>query len=377
MSDSLDIVFLSTSMGLGGADQQILSLSDELVDRGHDVHIISLRPIGPMGEAARNAGAKISSLNIKQKIEAPLRLLNLRGLVGNADVLHTHMFHPNIIGRVCRPVLDVDVLVNTIHNVFESEESFRNPSVKTLRNYTYEYTSGRCDFTSCVSQAAYNRFVDVKAVVPERAGVIYNGVNTEKFSPSPNARESIRESKDISNEFVWLSVGRFFEQKDHATLLKAFARMEQKNVRLWLVGHGELREKLETLVRNLSLEDRVQFLGTVDDVAAYMAAADGFALSPKWEGFGIVFAEAQASELPVVSTNVGGIPEVVEDEESGFLVPPETPDAVAAALDHVTGMSQTSRRKIGAKGRANVKENFSLPTIADEWEQRYRELTNN
>lgn len=374
MSGNLKIAFLSTSMGLGGADQQILSLSKELISRGHEIDIISLRPIGPMGEAAREAGATVSTLNINNKLTAPVRLMKLRKLVGNVDILHTHMFHANIMGRICRPGLNIGALVNTIHNVFESGESFRNPDSKTLRNYAYEYTTNRCDFTSCVSREAYDRFIDLSAITPEQAGVVYNGVDTTEFQPSETQREEIRNAHNISDEFVWLSVGRFFEQKDHKTLLKAFQSVEADNARLWLIGHGELREELERLAQKFNLSDRIGFLGTVDDVAAYMAAADGFTLSPRWEGFGIVFAEAQASELPVVATDVGGVPEVVDHGRTGLLVPPETPVALSAALNEVTAMSSASRQAMGEEGRAYVKQTFSLPTIADEWEQHYNEL---
>lgn len=376
MNKNLEIAFLSTSMGLGGADQQILTLSDELVARGHDIHIISLRPIGPMGEAAREVGAKVSSLNIERKFRSPLHLPKLRRLVGDVHVLHTHMFHPNIISRICEPFLNFDVLVNTIHNVFESEKSYKNPNKKTLRNYAYQYTKSKCDFVSCVSREAYDRFTDIGAVTPKQADVVYNGIDTENFSLSPSVREEVRNGHNISDEFVWLSVGRFFEQKDHRTLLRAFAMMEHDDARLWLIGHGELRPRLEALVNELSLQNRVEFLGTVEDVADYMAAADGFTLSPKWEGFGIVFAEAQASELPVVSTNVGGIPEVVEDRKSGILVPSESPDELSAALDRVTGMPQISRQKMGKTGRAKIDENFSSSVIASEWEQHYYRLVN-
>lgn len=374
MTDSLSIVFLSTSMGLGGADQQILSVSRELIDRGHDVRIISLRPIGPMGEKARAAGASVMSLEITQKSRAPLHLLKLRRIVGEADILHTHMYHANLIGRLCRPFLSVDTLVNTIHNVFESGHSYTNPEKKTGRNYAYQFTSNLCDFTSCVSLEAHNRFVDIGVLNPDTADVVYNGIDTEKFHPSPASRKTIRQKHGVSDEFVWLSVGRFFEQKDHATLLKAFAKMGTPKRRLWLVGHGDLRDQLEGLAEELGIENRVNFLGTVKDVAKYMAAADGFTLSSKWEGFGIVFAEAQASELPVVATDVGGIPEVVQDGEGGFLVPPERPDRLATELDRVTAMPAEKRKAIGERGREHVSRNFGISTVATEWERVYRDL---
>jgi glycosyltransferase involved in cell wall biosynthesis len=374
MNDDLEIVFLSTSMGLGGADQQILSVSTELINRGHEVRIISLRPLGPMGEKAREAGATVTSLNVEEKWRAPIRLLRLRHLVGDADIFHTHMFHANLIGRLWRPFLSIEALVNTIHNVFESRSAYTNPRKKTIRNYAYEFTRNRSDFTSCVSLEAYNRFVDIGALSPDTASIVYNGVDTEKFQPSPSARERVRERHDIADEFVWLSVGRFFEQKDHATLLSAFERMEALDTYLWLIGHGELRSELAEKTERLGIEHRVRFLGTVDDVAEYMAAADGFTLSSKWEGFGIVFAEAQACGLPVVATDVGGIPEVVKDGESGFLVPPENPQRLATALDRIVRMPTKKRSELGTHGRQNVEQNFSITAIADQWEEIYRNL---
>jgi glycosyltransferase involved in cell wall biosynthesis len=156
-------------------------------------------------------------------------------------------------------------------------------------------------------------------------------------------------------------------------LVNAFKNISRKaeNIRLWIIGDGPLRESLESLVAELGLIERVMFLGTLhdNDIPNFMRAADVFVLSSAWEGFGLVVAEAMATEKVVVATNSGGVKEVVDN--CGFLVPPQNSEALAYALEKALNMTSEQAKVIGEKSRKRIVENFSLDSVVERWLEIY------
>ena len=373
MTSALDITFLSTAMGLGGADRQVLLLSRELDRRGHSVRIISVVPDGQMADDARESGIPVSSLRVESTLDGVLSVPNLRRQAGEADVVHAHMFHANLLARVSRPLLQTKAVVSTIHNVYESTAAYHQPHQKTPRNRLYELTDRLSDCTTCVCQAAVERYSRL-GVVRGETEVVYNGIDGEAFRPTTTPQSSGREGYCTADSFVWLTVGRFFEMKDYPNLVRAFARTSSPDTVLWVVGHGEDEATIKRLTRDLDIDDRVRVLGTVDDISAVMAAADGFVLGSRWEGFPMVLLEAQASGLPVVATRVGGIPELVADGQTGVLVPSEESAALAEAMDTIVEMDVDARAEMGRRGRERTVERFGIESITDRWVEIYRRL---
>lgn len=373
MIDPLDVTFLSTSMGLGGADRQVFLLARELQRRGHKVRIISVVPDGQMAADARECDIPVATLGIRSKLAAPLSVPALRRHVRTTDVIHSHLFHANLLARLARPLLRTSAVVSTIHNVYESASAYRRSGQRTPRERLYGLTDGLADRTTCVCRAARERYTDLGVVGPD-AEVVYNGIDSDAFGQDAATRERLRDRHGVGDAFVWLSVGRFFEPKDYPNLLRAFARTTRTDAVLWIVGHGEGRTATERLADELGINDRVRFLGVVDDVSAFMQAADGFVLASRWEGFPMVLLEAGASGLPVVATRVGGVPELLEDGTTGRLVSAEDSVALAGAMDEITGMAPGARQEMGATGRESALDRFSIETITHRWEEIYREL---
>jgi glycosyltransferase involved in cell wall biosynthesis len=364
------VLFLSTSMGMGGADKQLLSAAQEIRSRGHEVLIVSLTPLGPMGLEARSIGIPTESLGMRRGLADPRGLVRLVRLVRawRPDVLHSHMVHANIMARALRPFVRVPAMVSTIHNIYEGGR---------LRMAAYRLTNRLVDQMTIVSQAAADRFVTEGIVPKELLRVIPNGVDTDRFRNVPaSARESWRRSMGVEQEFVWLAIGRFEIAKDYPNMLRGFVRVRERHLGavLLLVGQGSLQGETEALAQAPGLGGAVRFLGVRHDIPELMSAADGYVLSSAWEGMPMVLLEAAAAGLPIVATMVGGNHEVVSDGESGFLVPPRDHDALGSAMLRLMGLSAAQRRAMGEWGREHVRTRYGVGQVAERWESLYREV---
>jgi len=366
----MKVLLLSTSMGMGGADKQILSAAGEMQARGHEVLIVSLTRLGPMGLEAQGAGIPIRSLEMRRGFPDPRGLARLVRIVRTwrPDVLHSHMLHANLMARVVRLLAPVPALVSTIHSINEGG---------SLQRASYRWTNRLADHMTIVSEAAADRFITRGVIPRELLTVVPNGVDTDHFRHVPaGARESIRRPLGLDHEFVWLAVGRFETAKDYPNMLRGFAKVRKAQPRavLLLAGRGSLQEETETLARELGLGDGVRFLGVRQDVAELMSAADGYVMSSAWEGMPIVLLEAAAAGLPIVATRVGGNAEVVRENESGFLVPARDPGALAAAMLRLIALPDAERRSLGERGREHVRASYGLSRVVDRWLEVYRRV---
>jgi glycosyltransferase involved in cell wall biosynthesis len=357
-------------MGMGGADKQLLSAAHVLRSRGHEVSIVSLVPLGPMGFEAQRMGIPTESLEMRRGVPDPRGLLRLISLVRSRrpDVLHSHMVHANLMARALRLFLSIPVMIATIHNVYEGGR---------LWMAAYRLTNRLVDRVTIVSQVAADRYLRERIIPRELLSVVPNGVDPDLFrNVSPAARPSLRESLGLNRRFVWLAVGRFEIAKDYPNMLRAFARIheQQPDAVLLLVGRGSLQAETEVLVRELGLNGVVRFLGVRDDVPEVMSAADGYVMSSAWEGMPMVLLEAAAAGLPIVATRVGGNQEVVQEGINGFLVAPRDPEALASAMSRLASLPELERLSMGAQGRELVRTHYALNLVAERWEDLYTEV---
>lgn len=364
-----DVAFLSTGLDLGGAEAQLVGLATRLQARGWDVGVISMIRPAALGDELRAAGVPVASLGMRRGVPDPRGLLRLASLLRawRPRILHTHMVHANLLGRVARLLYRVPVLVSTAHGV---EEGGR------WREWGYRLTDWLCDVTTHVSRAGADRYVRVGAVPAHKVLVVPNGVDTDRFRPDPAARERLRSQLGVGSRFVWLAVGRLEPVKDFPSLLQAFAhlRRDGHDPVLWLVGDGPEAPRLRAEARELRVEGAVRFWGVRRDVPALMSAADALALPSRSEGQPLVLLEAAACGLPVVATDVGGVREVVEDGRTGFLVPPGDPEALAGAMARLMALPPPRRAAMGQAARGYVEARYALERVVDRWEALYRDL---
>jgi glycosyltransferase involved in cell wall biosynthesis len=359
------IVYLLTSLGIGGAERQALDLTERLRERGHIVAVFTLRPQldeeWPTSLPVFRMGMKKDPVSVcAAAIRARRTLRDL-----SPDVIHSHGFHANLFARLLGMFVPGAAIVSTIHNVYEGGR---------LRMLAYRLSDRLSARTTAVSEAVAQRFVALRAVRQQRCTVVRNAIDIDELVPEPARRAKMRQELGAGADFIWLAAGRIAPAKDYPNLLRAFSRLRPAHpgAQLWIAGQGteSAVAELENLAKELGIERCTRFLGLRRDLAALLDAADAFVLSSAWEGMPLAAAEAMAMEKCVVATDVGGVRELAGD--CARLVFAKNPGALAEAMDAVMREPEGARRARGQAARARVAAHFSVEARVEEWEEIYR-----
>ncbi|MFK5948088.1 MAG: glycosyltransferase [Methylococcales bacterium] len=362
------ICFLVTSLSYGGAETVLITLATNLRARGWPVKLICMIPPEARVDQLTSSGIEVESLYMHRGVPDPRAIIRLSSLLRKWKplVLHSHMVHANLLGRIARIFVHIPVVISTAHNIDEGGR---------WREIAYRLTDFLADVTTNVSQAAVDRYIEVGAAPRNRIRFIPNGLNTDIFKPDDQKRNQLRDELGLNGEFVWLAVGRLVDAKDYPNMIKAFSMLtDHMPVTLLIVGQGELENELEQQVRDLKQQNRIRFLGVRQDIPQLMNAIDGYVMSSAWEGLPMVLLEAAASGKPIVATDVGGNREIVLDQTSGYIVPPGDADEITSALENVRSLSPKERNDMGKAGRQYVEDKYSIESVVTMWEDLYKEM---
>jgi glycosyltransferase involved in cell wall biosynthesis len=369
----LKILMLSTSLGLGGGDKEVIAIASNLIGRGHEVKMISMVPPGIMGLEAHSRGIDVSSLNMSPGFPNPRVIPKLISSIRKwqPDILHSHMVHANLLARLVRVFTGVPVQISTAQNIDESEG-------QAWREIAYKATDFLSDLTTNVSKIGVERYIKDGLISKGKAIFIPNSVDINKFYPNKDLRKLTRIELGLEDRFTWLAVGRFYPQKDYDTMIEGFSSALKKypHALLMIAGEGILQPEIENKVKTLGIEANVKFLGPRRDIPALMNAADAHLMSSSYEGMPLVLLEAAATGLPVVATDVGGVKETVLSGKSGILVPPQNPEVLANAICKLMEIPHGERLEMGKIGREYAIANYSTDEVVTKWEKLYLELLN-
>lgn len=365
--DKIKVCYLINGLGPGGAETMLYRLLQN-IDRSifEPVVIALLKRPGTLAKKIQDTGIPVHIVGVKSKLDAK-KVINLYRLLIELkpDILHTQLFASDIIGRVLGKFLNVPLVITSIRNTI-----FGGKVKEMLIKWTDRYA----DKTTIICQTAGNRMIQNSIVPKDKLSVIYNGIDIKDFEVkvSKEERQEIRKSLGITTEpFLLLAVAGMRLQKGYPFLLKAVSLLDKNDLKLVIVGDGKMRPNLENQVKELGIENKVNFMGWSYEVPKLMSVADALVLSSIWEGLPGVVLEAMASELPVISTFVGGVPELIVDSENGFLVPSKDPYALAEAIKKVMTMPDEDRKEMGLAGKLKVKKHFSVDKMVASYEQLY------
>ncbi|MFC1668450.1 glycosyltransferase [Chlamydiota bacterium] len=345
------ILMLITELDIGGAETIVYNQVRELRRRGFDVAVACLYGKGVMAKKIVDAGIRVYFLQACCKYDFRV-LFRLRKILKEQhfDVLHCHLFHANIIGRFAAIRIKSIRIISTIH-VMEID--------KLYRIWFDGITSFLVDRYICVSKSVKQFIMQKANVSAKKITVVYNGIDLDQMIPTRSS-DQIKQEWGLTNEVVIGSVGRLHEQKGHSYLLEAFQLILKKgiNIRLVIVGEGPLRQFLEAKTVSLDIAQCVAFIGFKEDIINYMQVLDIFVLPSLWEGFGLVVTEAMALAKPVIATDVDGVPEIVCNSKTGYIVEPASVEMLAEKITALVIDRQKSS-EMGLLGRERVRNYFS------------------
>ena len=344
----LNILQVVSGLGVNGAVIHCELLTRALIARGHRVTVLA-RPGAWVGERLRQAGVRVVDGDMARWPPGDLRRIAALVQGEGFDVIHTHMTRADNFGIFLKWLTGVGC-------------------VATAHAHTVHPHWALADQVIAVSEATRRYHRRFNYVPARRIETIRNFIDFDRFAGVDicAARRRVRTPLGLDEATPLVgTLGHVVARKGQLHLVRALARLRASvpNVRLAVVGNAQPRylNECQAEATRLGVSDRIFWTGErTADAPEIMAALDVYASSAVVEPFGMVVAEAMAAGRPVVATEVGGVPEFVTPGETGWLVPPKNPAALADALAHVLCLEDAARNAVAARGRAHVQANFTL-----------------
>ncbi len=356
---------ITRSDAVGGASIHVRDMARAAVAVGHSV-VVLLGGEGPVTEQLTSAGVPWRSLRFLRRAVRPGRDLRAVAELGEAvkefkpDLLSLHTAKAGWIGRVVAARLGVPALY-TPHG-WPFGRRFSPAARLAFRLAERAAPRGVADVV-CVCEHEKTLALRLRICEPDRLRVIFNGVQDVPYD---------MRARPASSPVRIVSVARFEAPKDHETLLRAMTCLPQARWEMDLVGDGPGESSARRLARAFGLDSRVRFLGYLPAPAPVLARAQIFALSTRAESFPRSVLEAMRAGLPVVASRVGGVPEAINDQANGLLVPPGDPLALASALSRLLGDAKY-RQELGLEARRCYEARFRFDRMAAETLALYQE----
>ena len=356
------ILLLVTLAETGGAQTYVASLVPALVGP-YDV-TVAAHGDGPLRMTAARAGADFVSLqHVRRPIHVWHDLLGLVELVRlmrslRPQIVHASSSKAGVLGRIAARLSGVPVRIFTVHGwAFSATTGPRAVAYRWAERLVRPLTTA----TVCVSESERSAGIAAGACDPTTTVVIRSGIDAAERSVARPTRAVPR----------IVAVGRLQAPKDPLTLVRALALLSGPRFEALLVGDGPDRPAVEAELRRVRLEDVVELAGERVDVASILADSDIFVLASRSEAFPLTVLEAMAAGLPVVAPDVGGLAELVVEGETGLLVAPGDPGALASAIAQLV-RDPALRERFGAAGRERVETRFTFESFRDAHLDLYR-----
>jgi glycosyltransferase involved in cell wall biosynthesis len=357
------------SLQMGGAEMLAARLARQLRGR-YRFLFVCLDQLGTLGEELRSEGFPVEVLNRRPGLDwrSIWRLARIlrREQVG---LLHPHQYTPFFYAQMAR------WLGRRIPILFTEHGRHFPDYPRRKRILVNRLLLSRRDRVAAVGEAVRRAVIANEGIPAERVEVIYNGIDLEVFQTSKDRDAARREMGVGPNDFVVVQVARLDYLKDHLTAIRAVGNVAARHpaVRLVLVGEGPEQAKIEAEVDRLQLAEHVRFLGLRKDVACLVPAADVFLLTSISEGIPLTLIEAMAAGIPVVSTRVGGVPEVVVDGQTGLLASTGDDKTLSEQLLCLAA-DAAQRRRMGEAGRQRAHAMFSEEQMHASYRGLYEEV---
>jgi len=320
LEEKIKIIYIITSLNFGGAEKMLLDLVKYLDKERFEVKVATVVGGGAMVDDFRKVGVEVKIFQKKSKLGLGVVWQIYKYLKKEKpQIVHTHLFGGDTWGRLAAIFARVPVVVSTEHNTNFDEGWLKRKLKKFLSLFTKKIVA--------VSEAVKQYSISVDLINNKKIVVISNGINVQEFFGISK--------KNYSQPPILGVIGRLEKQKGHEYLFEALNLIKTIPWVLWVVGDGSLKNKLEKLAKDLSLRERIIFLGARRNIVEILSKIDIFVLPSLWEGLGLAVIEAAAAGKPIVASRVGGILEIIEHEVTGILIEPKNVKSLADGLERM------------------------------------------
>ncbi|MDH3258792.1 MAG: glycosyltransferase, partial [Deltaproteobacteria bacterium] len=359
-------LYLVMSLPVGGAEEHLRTVLQNIDMDSFCPTVCCIREKGQIGEEIETLGIEVLSLKRMSKSVDFRIVMDIGKIIRQRKIhlVHSHLYHANMYGRVAAFFAGISS-VTTEHNVYLKKYKMHRRIVNWL-------LAKRTERIIAVSEMVKNYVIARDWIGSRKVEVIHNGIDLSRFS-SRLSKTIAREKLGIPTDCFLLGiVGRLSEQKGHIHLIHAMPAVKESiaEVRLLIVGPGPLEASLRKEVESLALGETVLFLGSRRDIPDILAALDVFVMPSLWEGLPVALLEAMSFSLPAVVSEVGGVAEIIENGENGFMVPPRDGTVLSRTIMELY-KNDCLRRHLGKNARKTVAERFNAVTMTKRMESIY------
>lgn len=360
----MKILYVINSLGTGGAEKQIIALSNEHIKRGSEVMIVRLKD-KPDNLLIEAKGVDFRSLKMDTFFGAVSSLFKLKFLINdfNPDIVHSHLPHSIVISRMGKLFLRGNYkLICTAHNY----------NIRTnLFGFLYKITDFISDFNTNVSQSAVDRYVRKGLFNKKKSEYVPNGFNVkQKYDYlQVNINGLYKGLGFSSDDYICCAIGRLSNQKNYKMMLRAFKIVVDKDpsFKLIILGDGPEKNNLSDEIKNLKLESNIKLLGVVSDVYTYLNLSDLYLMTSLFEGMPLALCEAMIAKKPIVVTNFNGVGEFVKNYYPVIRLDSDNDYARAILKSRETDFSDTVELAY-----MSVASQYSIESVVDKWIDIYK-----
>src|SRR5688572_11681373 len=316
--------------------------------------VVCIDQPGPMGEEVRNTGVPFFALGLRPGLRRPGDVLRLQRFFQQSapTIVHNFLLTASLYGRFAAMLARVPIVIGTEVNIYERKQAAHRAAERWLMRHT--------DAVVASAESVRDFYIDQIDADPDKVVVIYNAVDWSQLDVTVARHEFRRQCGIPADAPVAGIIARLTEQKAHRVLLDAIASsLELGRLHLLVIGDGELRASLERQSEKLGLTGHVHFAGARRDLGNILGAIDMFVMPSLWEGLPLSLVLAMGAGLPVIASNVAGIPEVIQHNVSGLLVDPGDVPQLATAMTRVL-QDDTLRVLLSQEARAFVRPRFGV-----------------
>ena len=366
----MKILFVIHALHFGGTERQLVELAKVLTDSNYDVHVMCIdRPGNGYADILVESGIKIQYLRRTKRLDVtPVLSISRYILQNKIDLVHTFENLGSLYGLLAAKLSRRPVVCSAVRSAYDENKVIR---ISTL------FIARYADILVANSHVGLaNRFSKIKT----KYRVVYNGIDLNRFKNSQAKTKQIKEQLKVSKfKHIVGMVASLSHRKDHETLLKAFPLVleSNKNSCFLLVGDGRERNRLENLVHEMGLTQKVLFLGYRTDVDKIINILDVAVLQSNdiiLEGMSNSILEMMASGIPVVASSGGGTDELIENSVTGLLVKPKRPQETAHAINNLL-CNKKEAGKIAKNAKTFVQKAFNIQRCLKEYEEIYKEVS--